>query len=137
MKFLNNDVFYLNHRLVHECIHIYKKLTERRGCISGQIFFWTILYHPFIHMYFSIFQTIKIYPLYSVEFVKSILYQATKRKLVKTLKKKKEEEEYLNSIHNKITIYKIQIQFYPFKCTQQGINRSQRLSLLFFPLIKQ
>ena len=73
MKFLNNDVFYLNHRLAHECIHIYKKLTEMRGSVSERCF-WTILYHPCIHMHFSIFQTIKIYPLYSVEFVKSILY---------------------------------------------------------------
>lgn len=46
---------------------------------------------------------IKMYPLYSAEFVNRILYYATKRKLVKNIKKKK---EYLNSIHNKITIYK-------------------------------
>ena len=48
-------------------------------------------------MYFNIFQTIKMYPLYSAEFVNRTLYYATKRKLVKTLKKNKKRLLEFNS----------------------------------------
>ena len=67
-----------------------------RGFVSWQTF-WSIVYHPFSHMYFSIFQMIKMYPFYSAEFINSILYYATKRK------RKNIEKKYLNSNHNKNT----------------------------------